>query len=79
MHTIRVIAPVVIERKPVAHRLEVTCDDDGCITIVADAETAATLAGREGFRDIAPTQQLLADCIAEAWYAADCPPVGRDA
>ena len=55
------------------YRLEVTCDEDGSVTIKTDAYTAATLGGRDGFRDTAAIQGQLVEAIADAWYAADCP------
>lgn len=66
-----------VERPPVegVERLDVICNSDGTLSITADAVTLARLGGRRNFGSAAPVQELLLDRIAEAWYAADCPPV----
>lgn len=52
---------------------DVTIDVDGTITINCAPEYAARLAGRTHFGSVDLAQAELADAIAEAWYAADCP------
>jgi len=55
--------------------LDVAVTELGNVRILCDPHTAATLAGREGFRDLADTWKTLEDKIADAWYTTDCPPV----
>jgi hypothetical protein len=59
--------------RPVYPGLEVVCNADGTLTIHADAQTAALLAGRRELGDVETKQAQLRDLIADAWYAADCP------
>jgi hypothetical protein len=54
-------------------QLDVICNADGTLTITADPDTAARLAGRKAFGDGKATQRLLEYRITEAWYAAACP------
>jgi hypothetical protein len=54
--------------------LDVVCHEDGSLTVHADAVTMARLGGRAQFGDVESAQAALRDRIADAWYAADCPP-----
>lgn len=66
-----------VGNRPANHEpflLDVALTDLGNVTILCDALTAASLAGRTDFRD-ANVRELLADRIAEAWYGNDCPPL----
>lgn len=51
----------------------------GRVVIDADPYIAATLAGREGFADGETVRAELERRIADAWYAADCPPARDEA
>lgn len=55
--------------------LTVRCQPNGRLVITADPYTAATLAGRDGFRNTAALRAQLEDAIRDAWYVADCPKV----
>ena len=55
--------------------LDVSVLEDGSVVIHASAAAAACLAGREIFGDVKKLQAELENKIADAWYAAGCPPV----
>ena len=54
--------------------MNVVCNPDGTQVIHASAKEAALLAGRTEFGDLSKLQAKLQDLMADAWYAADCPP-----
>ena len=58
--------------------LNVVVNDDGTVTIHADARTVARLAGRKIFGRIKQTQRELQNKVRDAWYAADCPDIPKD-
>lgn len=52
---------------------DVSVNADGAVTLTADPEAFACLAGRPGFGDVKAVRRLLSERIADAWYAAACP------
>lgn len=58
-------------------RLEAVCNPDGSVTLTVDSVTAARLGGRHLFGHVRSTQKRLQTAIADAWYAADCPPEAK--
>lgn len=61
--------------RPVYPGLTVVCNPDASLIIYADPLSAALLAGRRDLGDVETKQTQLRELIADAWYAADCPPV----
>jgi hypothetical protein len=56
--------------------LDVSCEEDGSLTVRLDPVTAARLAGRGQFGSVSEAQVDLEERIANAWYAAGCPKRG---
>jgi hypothetical protein len=76
--TVRLSADVKSAPVPVGvRRLDVVCNSDGTLTVIADPRTLARLGGRSIFGAAKPVRRLLLERIAEAWYAADCPQEAR--
>lgn len=59
--------------------IEVVIGPTGQVRIECDPDTAAALAGRRSPGVSFEVQRVLAQVLAEAWYAAGCPPVMGEA
>ena len=55
------------------HKLEVTVQENGDVTILVDPVTAARLTGRSQYGKVPQTQHELEQAISLAWYQAGCP------